>query len=264
MDEITWTVPLPGEDREYEILPEDSYPATLWAVKTVDKPDWMQAADRLKPEYEADEYDTQQWEWIFEVQDPEYQGQRLSAYINRSLHAKSNGFRFMVPLLGRVPEPGETIGFSQFVGRPCKITVKIKDKKDGNKYNKITDVLAPRGPRTQVPRLVPDPEEFGADITPAISNGVTATDKQIKAIYAIGRSVQRLAESQVDDRCIEVFGVAPAELTKSEASQLIDMFKGPAVQPEAADTDLWQGEEGYPAVQPAEPPTPVRHKAGAK
>ena len=115
-EEITWPVPEPGEGKEYEILPEDSYAATLWAVKTVDKPDWMRASDQAKPDYDADTYDTQQWEWIFEVQDEEYQGQRLSAYMNRSLHPKSNGFRFMVPLLGRVPEPGETIGFGQLVG----------------------------------------------------------------------------------------------------------------------------------------------------
>ena len=75
----------------------------------------------------------------------------------------------------------------------------------------------------------------------------------MKAIYAIGRGAQRMSESQVDDRCAEVWGVAPAELTKSEASQFIDMLKGPAEQTEAADADLWEGEEAYPTVQPGEP-----------
>jgi len=57
-------------------------------------------------------------------------------------------------------------------------------------------------------------------------NGSAATEKQLKAIYAIGRASKRLSEGQVDDRCAEVFGVRPAELTKAEASQFIDMLKG--------------------------------------
>lgn len=51
------------------------------------------------------------------------------------------------------------------------------------------------------------------------------TDKQIKAIYAIGRNIKRLSESEVEDRCAEVFGVPPSELTKAEASQFIDVLK---------------------------------------
>jgi hypothetical protein len=58
--------------------------------------------------------------------------------------------------------------------------------------------------------------------------GLAATEKQLKAIYAIGRASKRLSEDQVDDRCAEVFGVKPAELTKGEASQFIDMLKGEA------------------------------------
>lgn len=154
MDEITWEVPT-DSGREFEVLPEDSYPATLWAVKTVDKPEWKLEGTEGE--------DRQQWEFIFEVQDPDYQGARLSSYINRSLHPKSNGFRYVVPLLARAPVAGETVRFSELVGRPCKITVKIKEKIDGTKYNKITDVLAPRGARNPMP--LPTPEEFGADVT---------------------------------------------------------------------------------------------------
>lgn len=65
----------------------------------------------------------------------------------------------------------------------------------------------------------------GAEVSPS---GSAATEKQIKAIYAIGRASKRLSESQVDDRCTEIFGVRPTELTKSEASQLIDLLKGDA------------------------------------
>ncbi len=68
-------------------------------------------------------------------------------------------------------------------------------------------------------------DEF--DRLPEVSpSGNAATEKQVKAIYAIGRASKRLSESQVDDHCAEVFGVRPAELTKAEASQFIDMLKG--------------------------------------
>jgi hypothetical protein len=78
-------------------------------------------------------------------------------------------------------------------------------------------------------RMPAEEDEF--DRLPAFGgspNGSGATEKQIKAIYAIGRASKRLSESQVGDRCAEVFGVAPAELTKAEASQFIDMLKGEA------------------------------------
>jgi hypothetical protein len=76
-------------------------------------------------------------------------------------------------------------------------------------------------------RLPADEDEF--DRLPEVSSaGSVATEKQLKAIYAIGRASKRLSESQVDDRCAEVFGVRPNELTKAEASQFIDMLKGEA------------------------------------
>jgi hypothetical protein len=72
-------------------------------------------------------------------------------------------------------------------------------------------------------------EEDDFDRLPEVSpSGSVATEKQVKAIYAIGRASKRLSESQVDDRCAEVFGVRPTELTKAEASQFIDMLKGEA------------------------------------
>jgi uncharacterized protein YbdZ (MbtH family) len=76
-------------------------------------------------------------------------------------------------------------------------------------------------------RLPAEEDEFDhlPEVTPA---GSGATEKQLKAIYAIGRASKRLSESQVDDRCAEVFGVRPNELTKAEASQFIDMLKGEA------------------------------------
>ena len=78
-------------------------------------------------------------------------------------------------------------------------------------------------------RMPAEEDEF--DQLPAASaspSGSQATEKQVKAIYAIGRASKRLSESQVDDRSVEVFGVIPTELTKAEASQFIDMLKGEA------------------------------------
>jgi len=76
-------------------------------------------------------------------------------------------------------------------------------------------------------KLPPQDDDF--DRTPEITpTGSALTEKQLKAIYAIGRANMRLSEQQVDDRCGEVFGIRPTELTKAEASQFIDMLKGEA------------------------------------
>lgn len=76
-------------------------------------------------------------------------------------------------------------------------------------------------------RLPAQEDDF--DRIPEVSaTGSGLTEKQLKAIYAIGRASKRLSEQQVDDRCAEVFGVRPSELTKAEASQFIDMLKGEA------------------------------------
>lgn len=76
-------------------------------------------------------------------------------------------------------------------------------------------------------KLTTEEDEF--DRIPEVSAiGSAVTDKQLKAIYAIGRASKRLSEQQVDDRCAEIFGVRSNELTKAEASQFIDMLKGEA------------------------------------
>jgi uncharacterized protein YbdZ (MbtH family) len=74
-------------------------------------------------------------------------------------------------------------------------------------------------------RLPAEEDDFDR-LPEVLPTGSAATEKQVKAIYAIGRASKRLSESQVDDRCAEVFGVRPVELTKAEASQFIDMLKG--------------------------------------
>jgi hypothetical protein len=70
-----------------------------------------------------------------------------------------------------------------------------------------------------------NPNGNGAAPRPA-ANGNSLTDKQLKAIYAIGRAAQHLAEDEVDARCQAAFGCRPEELSRLEASQFIDMLKG--------------------------------------
>jgi uncharacterized protein YbdZ (MbtH family) len=83
--------------------------------------------------------------------------------------------------------------------------------------------------RVNDPGRLPAENDDDFDRIPEISPaGSAANEKQLKAIYAIGRASKRLSESQVDDRCAEIFGVRPNELTKAEASQFIDLLKGEA------------------------------------
>ncbi len=53
-----------------------------------------------------------------------------------------------------------------------------------------------------------------------------STDKQVKAIYAIGRNARKMQPAEVDAYCGEQYqGRKPSELTKREASTLIDDLK---------------------------------------
>lgn len=66
-----------------------------------------------------------------------------------------------------------------------------------------------------------------------------ATGAQIKAVYAIARHDYEWEEPEVDRRVAETYGRPPAELSKQEASRLIDDLKtrafapapGPAARP---------------------------------
>lgn len=91
------------------------------------------------------------------------------------------------------------------------------------------------GPHAEEPRRYQKAQQPHSEPPQMRDPDAAATGKQIKAIYTIGRGAKRLSEPQVDDRCMEVFGVRPQELTKREASQLIDMLKGDG-EPEPAGT----------------------------
>ena len=52
-----------------------------------------------------------------------------------------------------------------------------------------------------------------------------ATAPQVKAIYSIGRGRKGLSEADVEKRCRATYGRPPAELSRRQASQLIDALK---------------------------------------
>jgi hypothetical protein len=51
----------------------------------------------------------------------------------------------------------------------------------------------------------------------------------MKAIYAIGRD-HELDEEAIEERCRARFGLAPAELSKRQASEFIELLRKPKVQ----------------------------------
>ena len=68
-----------------------------------------------------------------------------------------------------------------------------------------------------------------------VRNGVEgATPSQVKAIYCIGRDQPDMGEEGVEERCRDVFGRLPAELSKRQASEFIDLLRRPAVAVRAA------------------------------
>ena len=52
-----------------------------------------------------------------------------------------------------------------------------------------------------------------------------ATSAQVKAIYAIARSKRALGEAGVEERCRGAYGGLPAELSKQQASEFIDLLR---------------------------------------
>lgn len=55
-----------------------------------------------------------------------------------------------------------------------------------------------------------------------------ATSPQVKAIYAIGRD-QQLDERAIEERCRARFGLPPAELSRRQASEFIELLRKPRV-----------------------------------
>jgi len=68
--------------------------------------------------------------------------------------------------------------------------------------------------------------DFGDYIEKAETKVATAA--QLKAIYIIAQEEHGLTEEQVNRHAKKVYGRLPSELTKQEASKLIDRLKGKA------------------------------------
>jgi hypothetical protein len=82
------------------------------------------------------------------------------------------------------------------------------------------------------------------------SSGVS--DRQLGAIYAIGRNERHLSEAETDAACLGKFGRPPQELTGRQASDFIDLLKsGNALPQPPSDRP------------PAQASAPVESRAGA-
>jgi hypothetical protein len=55
--------------------------------------------------------------------------------------------------------------------------------------------------------------------------GESATGPQVKAIYAIGRSRGSRPEVDVEERCQQLYGCLPADLSKRQASEFIEALR---------------------------------------
>lgn len=66
----------------------------------------------------------------------------------------------------------------------------------------------------------PAPTAFIRPVAPAL-----ATPAQVRAIYSIARDHSNLAETEVDEKSTSLFGMAPVELSRKQASEFITSLK---------------------------------------
>lgn len=83
-----------------------------------------------------------------------------------------------------------------------------------------TPMDALRAGESNVTHLSPEGEPRGA-----AGRSSPLTEKQLKAIYAIGQGNLHLSKTELDAKCRDIYGNAPGELSRWEASQLIDLLK---------------------------------------
>lgn len=72
--------------------------------------------------------------------------------------------------------------------------------------------------------LPPGRSELRPEPRPS-SGGPRATEPQVRAIYSIARSTWGLAEEEIEQRCKETYGCLPTDLSRRQASELIDSLK---------------------------------------
>jgi hypothetical protein len=159
-EDMAIDVPEPGQDRE--IMPSGIYNGKLVGLKTVAKPDWMLNG-------EDEDEDREQWQWTWEIVDGDWQGQRLSAYTNRSWHEKANAHKYAAALLG-VPTLPVGVGMStgQLAGKTCQLWITERAKKNDpnsqyNKVDKVTPTPSPRM-RSQRPSAAPQGTKAGGRV----------------------------------------------------------------------------------------------------
>jgi hypothetical protein len=84
-------------------------------------------------------------------------------------------------------------------------------------------------PRPQAPRRGPETAKARQEQQAAPAAGGrqerTASEPQIKAIYAIARSAQTMDNGTLEETVRSKYGCLPAELSRSQASELIDTLK---------------------------------------
>jgi hypothetical protein len=77
------------------------------------------------------------------------------------------------------------------------------------------------------PRVVDSPVDFPAPRGPKADHRMepAATEPQVRAIYSIARSAWNLGEEEIENRCKEMYGCLPGDLSRRQASELIDSLK---------------------------------------
>lgn len=150
VEDIDIEVPQGGSDQE--IIPQGMYTARLVKLKTVAKPDW-----KLKGE---EGEDREQYEWVFEIVEGDWQGYRLNDYTNRTFHPKATAHKHAAALFG-VPElvPGIHTSTRALAGKACQIWIIEKATQQGkgpirNYIEKVTPMPTPRA-RPQRPQAAP-------------------------------------------------------------------------------------------------------------
>lgn len=71
--------------------------------------------------------------------------------------------------------------------------------------------------------LVNEAQQNGARVVE--TKPIPATEPQIRAIYSIANSAWGLGELEIENRCKELYGRIPNQLTRTEAAELIDSLK---------------------------------------
>jgi len=114
------------------IVPEDVY-----EVRCVDVIPTMMK-DKFKNNIEVPKV-----RMVFEIiNDPDFEGVKISRILNRNFAVKSNLVEWYTKITGEQTEKGNSIDIRKCKGKECRVSVTLKKNDDGEKKNKITEILA--------------------------------------------------------------------------------------------------------------------------